>query len=469
MRLFWKLFCSMVAMTALACSIGGFLLIDGQFRTGLAAQADTMVTEHIILRRMLLREMQLSRSFGQAEAAKLAEDTAASLSRSGARFLLSDGAGHVLSGSPLPAASRLSTALTETQLGWEVLQAGDRFYLHAASPLTTEDETVFLETWREADTLFSTRQTQYNVFFYLLVGLVLASALASAAVSAWITRPLGRLSEAARQMAAGELSRRVEACGSDEVAQLSRDFNQMAERLERHVDELTDTARRQEDFLHAFAHETKTPLTSIIGYAELLLSRSAQPQLVQESAACIFREGRRLEGLSRKLLDLFVLEKAGISPRPTEMLPFLDRAAEALRPTLEQSGIRLEVHTEPGTANVEPDLMESVLLNLLDNARKAVDAEGAVLLEGSPVPGGYRIRVIDNGRGIAPEDLSRITEPFYMADKSRARAQGGAGLGLTVCQRIVALHCGRMEFESMLGRGTRVSVYLKGGEPPCGT
>ena len=105
--------------------------------------------------------------------------------------------------------------------------------------------------------------------------------------------------------------------------------------------------------------------------------------------------------------------------------------------------------------------MESVLLNLLDNARKAVDAEGAVLLEGSPVPGGYRIRVTDNGRGIAPEDLSRITEPFYMADKSRARAQGGAGLGLTVCQRIVALHCGRMEFESMLGRGTRVIIGLE--------
>lgn len=111
--------------------------------------------------------------------------------------------------------------------------------------------------------------------------------------------------------------------------------------------------------------------------------------------------------------------------------------------------------------------MESVFLNLLDNARKAVDTEGAILLEGAPVSGGYRVQVADNGRGIAPEDLSRITEPFYMADKSRARAQGGAGLGLTVCQRIVALHGGRLEFESTAGRGTRVSVYLKGGDAPC--
>lgn len=113
-------------------------------------------------------------------------------------------------------------------------------------------------------------------------------------------------------------------------------------------------------------------------------------------------------------------------------------------------------------AEMEPDLMESVLLNLLDNARKAVGPGGHILLEGSAVPEGYCIRVSDDGHGISPEDLGRITEPFYMVDKSRARAQGGAGLGLTVCQRIVALHGGTLEFESEPGRGTRVSVLVRG-------
>lgn len=469
MRLFWKLFCSMVALTTLASSIVGFLLIDGQFRAGLNAQAEVVVTEHIILRRMLLREMQFSRSFTQADVANLAENTAASLGSGGIRFRLSSETGQTLSGSSLPADSRLVPGLSETQMGWEVLQSEDRFYLHAASPMMVRGQTVYLENWREVDSLFSTRQTQYNVFFYLLLGLILASALAAAAVSAWITRPLGRLSEAARQMAAGELSRRVEARGDDEVSQLSRDFNQMAERLERHVGELTENARRQEDFLHAFAHETKTPLTSIIGYAELLLSRPAQPQLVQESAACIFREGRRLEGLSRKLLDIFVLEKGGVSPRPTEMVPFLEQVGDVLRPALERTGTVLELRVQKGTAEIEPDLMESVCLNLLDNARKAVGTNGRILLEGAPAGSGYCIRVSDNGGGIPPEDLNRVTEPFYMADKSRARAQGGAGLGLTVCQRIVTLHGGKLEIESTLGQGTRVSIYLKGGGVPCGT
>ena len=138
-----------------------------------------------------------------------------------------------------------------------------------------------------------------------------------------------------------------------------------------------------------------------------------------------------------------------------------------LRPTLEQAGIRLEVRILPGTAALEPDLMESVCLNLLDNARKAVEAGGHILLEGAPAEDGYRIQVSDDSRGIPPEELDRIMEPFYMVDKSRSRAQGGAGLGLTVCQRIVALHGGRLEFESALGQGTRVSVYLKGGGGSC--
>lgn len=248
------------------------------------------------------------------------------------------------------------------------------------------------------------------MFFYVLLGILLVSALAALAVSAWITRPLGQLSEAAREVAGGELSRRVEVRSEDEIGQLSRDFNQMAQRLERHVGELTDTARRQEDFLHSFAHETKTPLMAIIGYAELLLSRPARPELVRESAEYIFQEGRRLESLSRKLLDIFVLERTGIAARRTEMDGFLERAAGALRPALKKAGICLEVRADAGTAQIDPDLMESVLLNLMDNARKAVEPGGHILLEGAAVPGGYRVRVTDDGRGISPEDLSRITE-----------------------------------------------------------
>lgn len=108
--------------------------------------------------------------------------------------------------------------------------------------------------------------------------------------------------------------------------------------------------------------------------------------------------------------------------------------------------------------------METVCLNLLDNARKAMETGGSILLEGFAEEAGCCIQVTDTGKGIPPEELERVTEAFYMVDKSRARAQGGAGLGLALCQRIVDLHGGTLELESAVGKGTRVRVHLKGGK-----
>lgn len=463
MRLFWKLFCSMIAITALACSLGGYLLVDNQFQTALDSRAETVVMENSLLRHSLMREMQLGRTFDRAGAVRLADSVTASVGIDGMAFRLTDEAGQQLAGSRLPAESDLLQALGEKQSGWEVLPAGDSLYLHAASPLRLTDGLVYLETWRDVDDVFQARQAQYHVFFYLMLFLILAVGLLALAVSAWLSQPLKRLSEATKKVAAGELSERVQVTGDDEIGQLSADFNIMAEQMERQVRELTDAARRQEDFLHSFAYETKTPLTSIIGYAELLRSRPGQPELVREGAAYIYQEGRRLESLSRKLMDLVVLDREGIALRAVEMPAFLERMAGTLRPALEQRGIRLEFAAEPGTVNIDPDLMESVCLNLLDNARKAVTEQGVIQLKGISEDPGYCIQVTDNGRGIPAEDLGRLTEAFYMVDKSRSRAEGGAGLGLSVCQRIVALHGGAMEFESTPGQGTSVRVHLKGG------
>ena len=238
----------------------------------------------------------------------------------------------------------------------------------------------------------------------------------------------------------------------------------MAEQLEAQVQELKDAAQRQEDFVGSFAHEIKTPLTSIIGYADLLRSRAASPEQVRESAGYIFNEGRRLEALSQKLMDLIVLEKQDFPLRQVSMAEYLHRVGGALQPAFEQRGLRLRVRAEEAQISIEPDLMETVCLNLLDNARKAIDGSGDVVLEGLLEETGYCIRVTDTGRGIPAQELSRVTEAFYMVDKSRARAQGGAGLGLAVCQRIVALHGGSMEFHSLVGKGTQVSVHLRGGE-----
>ena len=213
---------------------------------------------------------------------------------------------------------------------------------------------------------------------------------------------------------------------------------------------------------HIFG-ELKTPMTSIIGYADLLRGQEMNARDAQEAANYIFTEGKRLESLSLKLLSLHLAKNETPDLEWVEVNRLVERTAKKMRPVLMQSGIRLECRTTPGKWRMDAALMESVLTNLLDNARKAMEKEGMVAMVLDFPDGDCRIRVIDNGRGMPPEVISHLTEAFYRVDKSRSRAQGGAGLGLSLCNEIVQYHGGELQFESIEGKGTCVSVILKEG------
>ena len=465
MRLFWKLFCSMVILTTLACSVGGYILIDGQFRTSLNQEVTALYEENDLLRYTLAREIEQTPGVTRTGLSKLLSGVTITTGRGTVAFRISDEENiTIVSIGSMPVKStELTTKLSDGQRGWRLTRVGkDRIFLHAASPLTLHGSTLYLENCREVTSIFSARTAQYQNFFYLLLALTAAVGMLSLAISAVMLRPLVRLSVATKRMAAGELDQRVPVDRTDELGRLSADFNAMAAQLQTQMQDLEEAKRRREDFMGSFAHEIKTPLTSIIGYADLLYSRPATPEQVQNSAGYIFREGKRLEALSRKLMELIVLDRQAFQMKLVPMKAFLERVGGMMKPVMERSGIQLMVYAEEAQIPLEPDLMETVCLNLLDNARKAMDAGGRIGLQGRAEEDGYCIRVTDSGKGIPSEELDRITEPFYMVDKSRARSQGGAGLGLALCQRIVAIHGGTMQIQSMEGRGTEVSVYLKG-------
>jgi len=225
---------------------------------------------------------------------------------------------------------------------------------------------------------------------------------------------------------------------------------------------LTDAAERREEFIASFAHELKTPLTAIIGYADMLRSREMTPKNRFTAAGYIFSEGKRLEALSLKLMEIIVSGKQGIERRRFDAPYFIREVAAVTVPSLANDGMTLDMRWEPGEVWIEPDLFKTLMINLIDNARKASRKGQTVEFFGKNVDGGYAFYVRDHGRGMKKEDLGRITEPFYMIDKSRSRAQNGAGLGLALCQRIAELHGTQLEFESEPGKGTTVRVLLKG-------
>ena len=232
--------------------------------------------------------------------------------------------------------------------------------------------------------------------------------------------------------------------------------------LERSLDNLQNVADRREEFIASFAHELKTPLTAIIGYADMLRSKDMAPKARFTAAGYIFSEGKRLEALSLKLMDIIVAGKQSFETKRFEIGYFIRSIAAVTVPSLSNDGMTLDMRWEPGTIAIEPDLFKTLMINLVDNARKASRRGDVIELFGKAEEDGYALYVRDHGSGMKKEELSKITEPFYMIDKSRSRAQNGAGLGLALCQRIAELHGTNLEYDSAPGKGTMVRIFLKG-------
>ena len=270
--------------------------------------------------------------------------------------------------------------------------------------------------------------------------------------------PPRRLSKATKLVAGGRAGIRIRKRSKDEIGVLAEDFNRMSTSLNRTMKELEEKTKSQEMFTNNFAHELKTPLTSMIGYADLIRSNQLSEEKLITYANQIVVEGRRLEKMSMKLMDLIVLKKQDFLFYDMDITIFAEAVYETLLPVAGKYGVELTVNVQPAIVRLEPDLMKTVLINLFDNARKSMDGKGKISLFGVWVSDEYRIGIKDNGCGIDEENLSRLTEAFYMVDKSRSRANGGAGLGLAICNEIVKLHQAKLQIMSKKGIGTQVSV-----------
>ena len=177
----------------------------------------------------------------------------------------------------------------------------------------------------------------------------------------------------------------------------------------------------------------------------------------------IFSEGKRLESLSLKLLDIIVARNTKLELKKVCPAQLIEQTADHLRPVYTKNDIGIECSGDESECLLEPELVKSLLINLIDNARKALGHGGLIRISSQLTDTGCIIRVRDNGPGIPPEAIAHLTEAFYRVDKSRSRAQGGAGLGLALCSDIARLHNGSIEFESSRETGTCVTVHLNGG------
>lgn len=349
--------------------------------------------------------------------------------------------------------------------GYKIMAEGDQYYLLVSSRSNIDDALLYLGLSKNITSIYEDRQVLLGQYRFVLILLLAVGAVVIFLLSRYMTEPIRKLTRMARKIAGGETHMRSNNQSQDEIGELSRSLNRMADELVERMEEKELEARQKEDFTAAFAHELKTPLTSIIGYADMLSTMQLSEAERSEAAYYIFTQGKRLERLSHKLLELVSVDKqefrrAAISTKEME-----ENIRTAMRPVLKEKGINGKINLEKARIYGDKDLLLSLLYNLLDNGMKAVQPGGFILLKGSRLEdSSYEFKVVDNGRGIPKEEISRITEAFYMVDKSRSRKEGGAGIGMALCQKIVRLHHGRLKIDSRLGEGTVIKIVLPGKE-----
>ena len=462
MKYTWKMIVAVTVLLALALSLGNYLLVSDAF----SSQIDAAVSDSQKELRMLTLTVQaLAGSQSVFAFQTQPKEMLRSILRDSSlsqnyRFRVTDAAGE-----PVFTTAEFSSLPAEDcgeKMETSVVRQDGAVYLLSRQKTTLFSEEFRIESWEEITPIFSAAQENLKRSRLIIAAILIVCVLLTTFITMVLTRPIQRISRTAKQLSEGRYDRRVFVRSNDELGQLARDFNSMADSLEQKIWELNDAVERQKEFTASFAHELKTPLTSVIGYADTLRSRQLPAQAQFDAANYIFREGRRLETMSFALLDLFALEKEAPELLPCDVLRLVHETADSLSCLLREKNVALEIRAESCTLPLAAELFKTLLYNLIDNARKASEAGSTILLLGVRTEAGYRLDVTDHGRGIPADRLARITEPFYMVDKSRARAEGGAGLGLALCRKIAQAHGARLVFRSTLGEGTTATLEFGG-------
>lgn len=349
----------------------------------------------------------------------------------------------------------------ESTKSYRVVQVEDKYYIHTSVAVNTLDRILYLETMRDVSEVFKEREMGFSLYRKVTLVMLIIGTIIMHFIASLLTKPIRILTGATKRMAAGDYSYRAEQVSHDELGQLTTDFNNMANALEENIEKLEEEIEAREDFVAAFAHELKTPLTAIIGYADMLRSHKLDEEKSIMSANYIYTEGKRLEAMSFRLLDIIVTKRNKAELQVVSVKSLFDYLQEMFE-TEEEMEVRFACET--GMVLAEPNLIKTVLINLIDNACKASEAGSRIEINGYSLENGYRFAVKDYGVGIPEEEQRKITQAFYMVDKSRARSKNGAGLGLALCAEILALHHSELEIESEPGKGSCISFVLPKGE-----
>lgn len=458
-----KLVLCMVALLGLSFGLGGTMLIHRSFKTSLSSTIDSDLQNYESIQSTLLIAVDTNSVSSYIDMSNIINQLSAQGNSNRKNIILRNSDMEVVSIMNSSFTYKEMKPSDENTCNSIIWRENNNYYLQLCSSMDINTENLDISQMDivyDITSVYAARAQEQNTFRLLLIAIFVVGSITSLIAASLLTKPLEKLSSLAQHISHGDYSARLHIHSGDEIEALANDFNNMADTIEDNISELHFSMEKQEQFMGSFAHELKTPMTSIIGYADLLRSQNMSEDETNEAANYIFSEGKRLESLSLKLLDLLVVKNQETILTPTDPSLAIQNVINVMKPELAKEHITLKSSCRKGCCMMDIDLFQSLIINIIDNARKAIDDNGLIHVAGTVRDDNYVIIIKDNGRGMPPEEITRISEAFYRIDKSRSRAQGGAGLGLAICSKIAEIHQAKIKYKSAVGRGTVVTITL---------
>ena len=349
----------------------------------------------------------------------------------------------------------------ENEKSFIIRTINNRKYAFVSSIVSLENKDFKLIISKDIQYVYTERSNNYK--FFMIIDLIMLIILSAGMyiISKKLTNPLVKLSNVSKDIAKGEYNiRAVESKKNDEIGVLEHNFNLMIDVIENNIEELKYLNESKQRFIDSLNHEIKTPITSIIGYSELLLKSNVSEEIKIKSLKYINSEAKRIETLNSTLLKLTLMREENRKLGKVELKEAINNVKNILIYKMERKNIKLNIKIENIDLVQDKELLEVLLTNIIDNSIKASNVGSWIDVEGYYGNNEYILKIKDKGIGIPQEDLDKVLEPFYMVDKARTRKNNGIGLGLSICSEICNMYNISLDIKSKLNVGTEVILIF---------
>ncbi|MGL5415355.1 MAG: sensor histidine kinase [Clostridium sp.] len=357
----------------------------------------------------------------------------------------------------------LLDSITDNDYKFVIEESRGIHYISVGYEVNVGGQSFKIVVTNDVDHLWKAKLYNYKVFILLSLITTIVLAIGLFIISKRITNPIEDLSKISDSIKNGDYEKRSTYKSKDEIGVLAENFNSMMGVIDDNIKELRDVNNQKQRFIDNLTHEMKTPITSILGFSELLLKGNLNEEMKRKALTNINEQGKRLEHLSDSLIKLVLIRNSTIVKENLKATEVINEIYSNNLFKIRTKSIKIIKDVKIGSIFGNKELIEVLLNNIIDNGIKACNKNGVIEIAGRPVKEKniYELRVKDNGSGIPKDELEKINEPFYMVDKARATKGKNMGLGLAICTEICRLNNIEMSFNSEVNVGTIVTLKFK--------